>query len=428
VAGVATPLWFYAFVIQAHSLGAAAGVAALVVALSALERATMPRLAGVFALTLFATALRTEAALFAGGVALAALVVGWRGRRRAAVAIAAAAALGPIVVRLFEREFLIRVLGSGAGTVGAPGTRGGLTAPIQSFYSTWLAPTNQGTFRLGVALVIALGLVAAGALAARRPGRARVVVACLAGAAAAYVVWFSRAPAVPVEGLAIVFPAGWAAIWAFERADARSATSRFAAVTLVVFTVAVVLTQYPGGGGPEWGGRFFVVGLAVAVPIVVVVLERVRGRSLAPGAASRAALVLALVITVVIAWGGVRTLRQTHANSKDLLAVVAKGGRAAPSPFGPGEDQRPVVVTTVPLVPQLLWEGYDRFQWLAPSSKDLGMYGERLAAAGADRLVLVSADATKDVASLAPWYREVARPEQPPGRVPPNPVLVMERR
>jgi hypothetical protein len=195
-----------------------------------------------------------------------------------------------------------------------------------------------------------------------------------------------------------------------------------------VFTVAVVLTQYPGGGGPEWGGRFFVVGLAVAVPIVVVVLERVRGRSLAPGAASRAALVLALVITVVIAWGAVRTLRQTHANSKDLLAVVEKGARAAPSPFGPNQDTRPVVVTTVPLIPQLLWQGYDRFQWLAPSSSDLGTYGQRLAAAGADRVVLVSGDATKDVASLAPWYREVARPQQPPGRVPPYPVLVMERR
>ena len=56
------------------------------------------------------------------------------------------------------------------------------------------------------------------------------------------------------------------------------------------------------------------------------------------------------------------------------------------------------------------------------------MYGERLAAAGADRLVLVSGDATRDVASLAPWYREVARPQQAPGRVLPYPVVVMERR
>jgi len=428
VAGVATPLFFYAFVIQAHSLGAAAAVGAALVAWSALRRLTAWRLALLFALAALATALRSEAAFFAGGIALAAVVVGWRSQRRAAIAVAATAIVAPLVVRLAEREFLVRVLGSGAGGVGTPGRRGGLTGPVEGFYSTWLSPTNQGTFRLGVFLVIALGLVAAAALIARRPGRGPVVLACLGGAAVGYLVWFLRAPAVPVEGLAIVFPAGWAALWAIERSDVRASVSRFSAVALVVFAIAVLLTQYPGGGGPEWGGRFFVVGLAVATPMAVVVLERVRARALPEPTASRAVVVLAVVITVVIAWGGVRTLRQTHANSKDLLAVVEKGGRAARAPFGPTGDTRPVVVTTVPLLPQLLWEGYDRLQWLAPNDRDLAMYGERLAAAGADRLVLVSGNATRDVASLAPWYREVARPQQAPGRVPPYPVVVMARR
>src|SRR5205807_6165956 len=111
------------------------------------------------------------------------------------------------------------------------------------------------------------------------------------------------------------------ALWAIERADVRAAVSRFSAVTLVLFTIPVLLTQYPGGGGPEWGGRFFVVGLAVAAPMAVVVLERVRARALPDLTASRAVVLLSVVITVVIAWGGVRTLRQTHANSTDLLAV-----------------------------------------------------------------------------------------------------------
>ncbi|MBV9041304.1 MAG: hypothetical protein JOZ68_09875 [Acidimicrobiia bacterium] len=428
VAGVGTPLFFYAFVLQAHSLGAAAAVAAMVGALAALEKPTIPRLVAIFGLIAFAAALRSEADLFAGGVAIGALVVGWKGRRGAAVAVAVVAAAAPIVVRLVEREFLIRVVGSGAAAVSAPGKRSGLTTPIRGFYSTWLAPTNQGNFRLGVALAIALGLVAGAALAARRPGRASVVVACLGGALVAYVSWFVKAPAVPVDGLAIVFPAGWAAIWAFGRSELERPASRFAVVALVVFVLAVVLTQYPEGGGPEWGGRYFLVGLAVAAPVAIVVLVRVRGQSLAVASASRAALALCVMIAVVIAWGGVRALRQTHANSKELLAVVEKAGRSAPSPFGPHADRRPVVVTTVPLIPQLLWEGYDRFQWLAPSSQDLAEYGQRLAAAGTARLVLIAADAPKDVPSLAPWYRELARPEQPPGTIPPYPVIVMERR
>ena len=428
VAGVATPLWFYAFVIQAHSLGAAAAVGGVIAALAALDEPTLLRLATLFGLTVFATALRSEAALFAAGVAVAALVVGRGARRHAAIAVAAVAAVAVLGVRLVEREFLVRVVGSGAATVSAPGAHGGVSGRIDGFYSTWLAPTNQGNFRLGVALAIALGLVAAAALAARRPGRAWFAVASLAGAAVAYLVWFVRAPAVPVDGLAIVFPAGWAAIWAFERVDSRQRAALFAVVALAVFVVGVLLTQYPGGGGPEWGGRFFVVGLAVAAPMTILVLERVRGRSFGQPMASRAAVVLAVLITLVIAWGAVRVLRQTHANSKELLAVVDKAGRSARSPFGPSGDRRPVVVTTVPMIPQLLWEGYDRFQWLAPSSQDLADYGQRLAAAGASHLVLVAADAPTDVASLAAWYREVARPQQPPGTIPPYPVVVLERR
>src|SRR5207253_10104323 len=123
------------------------------------------------------------------------------------------------------------------------------------------SPTHEGNFRLGVYLIVALALVAAGALLGRQRGRAFAVLVCAAGALACYAVWVLGGPPVPISGLAIAFPAGWATLWAVQRQDVATPARRFAAVSVVVFIVAVVFTQYPGGGGPEWGGRFFVLGL-----------------------------------------------------------------------------------------------------------------------------------------------------------------------
>ena len=125
--------------------------------------------------------------------------------------------------------------------------------------------------------------------------------------------------------------------------------------------------------------------------------------------------------------GAVGALRKTHTTSKELLATLEKAGREARTPFGPGTDPRPVVVTTAPLVPQLLWEGYDHFRWLDPHNADLATYAQRLAAGGAKRVVLVPSEATPDVAAMAPWYREIDRPRLGRHRFPPEPVVVLER-
>ena len=422
VASIATPLWFYGFVLQAHSLGAAGAVAAVALAWSALERPSALRLGGLFLTVVFAVALRSEAVLFAGGLVLAALAIalltGHSGR--AALGVAAVATIAVGAVRLGERAFLVHVLGSGAGTNSVPSAHRGLFAtPVRSFYSTWLSPTNEGSYKLGVALIVAIALVAAAGLLARQRGRDGTVVACLGAALACYIAWFVWAPAVPVEGLVLVFPTGWFALWSLTRADVETPARRFVGVAAVVFTAGVLLTQYPGGGGPEWGGRFFVLVLAVVAPLAVVVLGRAP-RGVAIG-------VLAAALTVVLMVGAVRTLRETHTKSKQLLTALDNAGREARSPFGSATDPRPVVITTAPLVPQLLWEGYDRFRWLDPTNKDLPTYVQRLAAGGVRRVVLIPSDATKDVAAMGPWYREIDRPGVTPHRLPPNPVIVFEK-
>src|SRR5439155_6953631 len=124
----------------------------------------------------------------------------------------------------------------------------------------------------------------------------------------------------------------------------------------------VLVTQYPAGGGLEWGGRFFALILAIVAPVAVVVLRRVHRHSFPTPSTRAVASVLAAVLTAVLAVGAVRTLREAHVKSAQLLAGLDKAAREARMPFGPETDPRPVVVTTQPLVPQLTRERYDRFR------------------------------------------------------------------
>src|SRR5207302_3452765 len=97
--------------------------------------------------------------------------------------------------------FLRHVLGSGAASIAVPGRTGGvLNAPVRGFVNTWLSPTHEGNFRIGLALILALGFIAASALLARRQRPPVAVVACLGAATVAYAVWVVHGPPVPISG------------------------------------------------------------------------------------------------------------------------------------------------------------------------------------------------------------------------------------
>jgi len=252
-------------------------------------------------------------------------------------------------------------------------------------------------------------------------------VLCLAGAGAGYLYWVVAGPPIPIEGLAIVFPAMWAGLWLLERGDLHSEVTRFVGIALLVFVVAVILTQSPGGGGPEWGGRYFVLALPMAAPLVAAVLGRVVGRGLG-GLRYRATAASAVaVVTVLLAVAAVQSLHYANANAAALLKAVDKAGAEARAPFPGDADRRPVAVTTIPLIPQLLWEGYDRLRWLGPTETTLREYAARLARGNAQRIVLLTDDPKRDLDAVRPWFHEVDRPRIGLGRPPPHPVVVLQR-
>jgi hypothetical protein len=129
------------------------------------------------------------------------------------------------------------------------------------------------------------------------------------------------------------------------------------------------------------------------------------------------------VTTLALCATAVKTLARTHEQTARLVDTLSVAGWDARTG---GPDARPVVVSTERLLPQLAWSRYDQFRWLSPHEADLATYGHRLAAAGVDRLVLVSPDPDTQVGQLGD-YREVTRPTVG-GRPPPVPVIVLARR
>ena len=154
-----------------------------------------------------------------------------------------------------------------------------------------------------------------------------------------------------------------------------------AAATFTLFALAVIATQYREGGSGEWGGRYFLVGIPVVVPVAVAALADVGDRldRSARRAILGAAVVGSLAVTALAGlalfhkqWAGQRqldVLEATATVNPDAAVVVTDGntGRRAWRHVVAGEEwfltdgygvledfgdaiaaeQRPLVVSTL---------------------------------------------------------------------------------
>ena len=144
----------------------------------------------------------------------------------------------------------------------------------------------------------------------------------------------------------------------------------------------VLLTQYAEGGVTEWGGRYFTVGLPLAVPLVLAGVRRAARRAHRPvGPAVTAALVAAMA---TLSLASIRDLRQVHDHTATVLDDIA----AAAASTG----VQPVIVTDAPALPRLDWDRFDEHRWLLADPAAVPDLPARLAAEGVGRWVLVSAD------------------------------------
>lgn len=413
--GAASPLLFAAGLVVAHTL--AATVAVLVVwAAMAVVRPVgsrrVPTAVGMTAVVAVGCAvagmLRTEAVFLGPAVAVAVVAAAWRAERLRVLAVGVVAVAGSVLSRLIDREWSRSIVGTAlpAPTDNpVPSTGSWVLDRLHGVYSTVvqagysLTRADEIVRWAAVALLVVAALAWRGRRLATRPA---LIVA--AGGALLYALGTLTGPARAVPGLLVAFPLLAVGLVLLDRRVLADPVARVPTVVALVCVAGIVLTQYPNGGGLEWGWRYSTFVLPVATPPVVwAAALTLRARPDARRFAAPA-LVLALVVAAVPVVVAVRAQAESHRADRQLAAAIAAVAADAPGP-----EDRTVVLSWNRFLPQLLVAELDRYDWVVPDRASLPEYAARLADAGVDRVVLVGPDAAGVVDDLgADGWRLVA--------------------
>ncbi len=430
VVGVASPLLFDSFLLLAHTLAAAGAVLAVWAALHTLDRTGWAR-AG-WAVTLgvlvaFTAAMRSEGLLLVPAFVAAAAWALWRSRRASSrvgpLAVALAAVVGGAGVWLAERAVMAAVIGERVATSGERFAGGWVSGRLEGFWATWMDTSYGANRAADLVLSLAAVLVVGAAVVFRvRPDRSTLVSGLLIAAAACYVVRLLADRPGSIPGLAVAFPIGWAGLWLMNRRAVADPERSFVTVVALVGTVAVLFTQYARGGGIEWGGRFFAFLVPIATPLLLVAIAGAR-RTIAPSVSlPRTALAAALVSTVALAVLGVGAVRRVHDQTQQVGRAIDSLAATAADPTDP-VLAHPVVVSWNRLLPQILYDRFDDYEWVAASRGDIGGSLDLLGEAGVERVIFVSPDLSRDAELVDGW--QVVERSTVPGS--PQEVVVLER-
>ncbi len=394
-AGLASPLLMHSYVAWGHTVAAAligwgtywllgddSGRSATV---KDRVRSIGPALAFLF----LACQIRTEAplAVFAIGLALS---IRRRGR---ALAVVAVAVTGTVVDRLIDQA-----TGGPIEPTTAEGALGYLTGRIEAFTITWLQPA-YGSNPIDLLILVAAALILVGAVLWRR-GRQTLpaVQLLLAVATAALVIRLAVSPAALVPGLVAAFPALFGGLLLIERRTLSEDRLAELLGGFVLFCGAVLATQYRYGGGGEWGGRYFAVGLPFGIAVAAVAVVRA-GARLGSAERRRTALLMAapMLITSTLGLLGLRTTRhQTDQLAQDLSAAIDVVATT---------ETNPVVISSIPGLGRWMWADVDRGRWLRVPSDELATTAARLQELGVKELAFVSRHPETELAQLQPWFQ-----------------------
>ncbi|MGH9137358.1 MAG: hypothetical protein ACRD0G_09975 [Acidimicrobiales bacterium] len=362
----ASPLAFNALVLWGHTLAAAGAALAVVAVAAALTRPSPSWLywAGAAAAVVGTVLVRSEGFLFGMALGAAAVVIGLVSRARAAVVGGGGAILLVTAVTAFaERAWVSAITGGGAGRLEArsSSTGGRLEGVWRSLAHGVVNDPDGAAFALLAGVLGVYGAVVL--LRARRlTGPATIA---LAGAGAAYAGRLVAAPADPIAGLLLAWPIAVVAAGVGIGRIRREPVALLVTVTVGLFAGAVLLTQYPDGGGLQWGGRF----LTPAVPLLAALAAAVLSRL-----PRREAIAAAVALAVVPTSCGLVILREARAEQAEVDAAV----RAADADL---------YLSGLIHQPRLMWR--DELPWMAVPVEDMGEVLDRAAAAGVESVTLV---------------------------------------
>ena len=406
VVGLGSPLVFDSYLLIAHTLGAAAVTAALLVGLRTVagQRARWALLVPV--LMLLAGLLRNEAILYGLAMAAAFGAHAMRRRDRRALVVAVGAGVGAVGAK-FVDGLLTQAVVAAARPIGVPagssdGVVGLIGGRVDALLTTVLAPSYGGRPLAALLVLLVGGLLAAAAVVVRRPvvdvGLVRVLVVAAAMCATLRLL---VAPIGLIPGLLAAFPLLLVGALLLRREELRGPAALVAG-TGATFVLAVLATQYATGGSGEWGGRYFAVALPTLVPLALAGLAATAEQL--PRRDVRRLTVALVVVTACFAAAGVASLRAVVEGTDAIVAQVASVAEGTDA----GDGGPPVVLTTGNGLARLSWEHVPDGRWLLVEEDDVTEYAARLRDVGVERLVFVGDDPDRTDSVVGGSYRVVS--------------------
>jgi hypothetical protein len=167
------------------------------------------------------------------------------------------------------------------------------------------------------------------------------------------------------------------------------------ASVVVLFAVAVLVTQYSGGGGREWGWRYFSVALPVVIPLALLVIVEGGQRLVARDRVVLGRLLVAVCLAVSVL--AVLALRQTRTDNREIVDGIRASYTATPAADG----GKPVVVTTQwGTIDRFSWDHVDETRWLVVSPDNrshVGLFLDRIARLGVGQITFVTTNIDADL-------------------------------
>jgi len=353
----ASPVLVNGYLIWAHAPSAAVAGLSLVAALRTAKgglRGWPPvALAGLTA----GVILRSEALLFAGAVVAA---LAWTMLRQHGVMTAAvtAAAVGapPALATYLEGKWVNSIVGAATQGLGVRHGQGDayLVGRVKGGWHELFRGDYANDTASMLTLIALVAVVVFGAMALRRHNPhgwlGRLVVPC-AIAVVALGARLALAPGEPVSGLFAAWPVALLGLLLVPWRAARPAVRMLGAAG-GLYLVAVLATQYPQGGGLEWGGRFLSPAITpIAVLAVLGLRDRIKMLAGADDSRRRAAFAALTAVAVASATLGLATVGWRKVTTGRLVAAVAR-------------HPADVTVTVEPSLPRLGWRLDGEIPWM----------------------------------------------------------------
>jgi hypothetical protein len=367
VAGLASPLFFDAYLILAHTLAAATAAFAVLGALIILERKDSS--AWTYLLLASATAatvlLRGEGVVLVPGIVAGAVLIARLepDRRNRAVQIALVVGVVGVVAFVAERAYIVGIVGD-ANQSSRVVTENWIVGRFTGLFRTWFPTTSSYATVMDTLVMLVPVIVAAAAIRVRRTSDGGPLVIGFSAVAGLFLLRLIFADSAPIPGLAVAFPLGWAGLWLLKRRHFTNTTMRFVGTAGLVMVVAIVLTQYSQGAGVEWGGRYFAITLPIITPVLLSPYLHIDWDTTS---IRRALPIAATTLTIVLIAIAVQTLRETHTLHREAAEHINAAATAHPPP----EGDPSVVVITGRLGPQFVWTIFGDHDWLAPAPHNL---------------------------------------------------------